>query len=324
LSDDQIFFTGIECEAVLLSEISIFSNGSKGINYLGNQTPVAISFLTDVTTGTTPNVQGTLNGNPNTDYVIEFFKNFNANPSGNHEGEIFVGDDIVTTDGTGAANINTVLNESINVNEVVTATAKEANANTSEFSDGVIAGALPIELISFVAHPIKNYIHLSWLTATEINNKGFYIEKFNSQNNWESIAFVNGKGTKLTETQYLLNDKNVMINQQYFYRLRQVDFDGRFEYSKIVSAKINSMRSSVGIFYPNPANDFSNLDFDSKDDENIVVEVFDALGQKVFTKDFYLEKRGQLKLPISNLSPGEFIVRISMDDLTFVRKFIKS
>ncbi len=322
LSDDQFFFSGFECEAVRISENSIFDNANKGINYLGNQSQVAIPVLINVTSGGMPNVQGTLNGNPNSDYTIEFFKNFSANESGNHEGEIFIGGEVVATDGAGIANINSVLNEVVNANEIVTATAREINANTSEFSNGVAAGVLPIELISIVANPFGDYIELYWLTATEINNRGFHIERLNEDNTWETIDFVTGRGTEMTPSNYSYRDKAIQHGITYFYRLKQEDFDGRIEYTDIVSAKIDG-NFSIGDFYPNPAQDVVRIDINVSDDEKIVFEIFDIVGQKLSTNAYDLESGKVIFLPISDLSPGEYTVRILSNDQIYVRNLIK-
>ncbi len=322
LSDDQFFFSGFECEAIQISENSIFSNVNKGINYLGNQSQVGIPILTNVTAGPAPNVEGTLNGNPNSDYTIEYFKNFNANPSGNHEGEVFVGSEVITTDGAGIAIINTVLNAAVNANEIITATAKEINANTSEFSNGVAAGTLPIELISLSAKPYNEDVKLQWSTETELNNKGFHIERLSDENTWKVLAFVNGNGTKLSRTTYSFIDKKVLSGRTYYYRLKQEDHDGRVEYTHVVSAKIDG-QFSVGEFYPNPATDLTRIDFNSKDNGKIAVEIFNVLGQKVFSTNVDLEKTGQLEVPISQFVKGEYVARISINGQTILRKFMK-
>lgn len=322
LSDDQFFFSGFECEEILISENSIFNNGDKGINYLGNQSQVAIPDLTNVTSGANPSVQGTLNGNPNTDYTIEFFKNFNANASGNHEGEIFIGNDIITTDGAGNGIISTTLNEMINPNEIITATARADNQNTSEFSLGVVAGALPIELVSILATPFEDHILLRWVTESEVNNTGFHIERFSNENAWETIAFVNGSGTKSSQSRYTFQDNHIIKNRTYYYRLRQEDYDGRYEYTKIVNAEISG-RFSIGDVYPNPVGSLAYIDVNFEGSENAKLDIIDAVGRRITTKVIDLQDNELLTLRLDDLRSGKYTVRIAIENQVFVRSLIK-
>ena len=115
--------------------------------------------------------------------------------------------------------------------------------------------ALPIKLANFNAYAVKNTAQLKWSTLTEIANKGFDIEHSVNGSTWNSIGFVN----TLAEG----GNSNAALNYQYthlqpaagvnYYRLKQVDFDGTSEYSKVRTVNIGSAKSSV-VLYPNPAN----------------------------------------------------------------------
>ena len=94
---------------------------------------------------------------------------------------------------------------------------------------------LPVELISFYAKIIGLTIELNWSTATEINNYGFNVERALQTNNrdWKTIGFVNGNGNSNSPKSYTYEDKNIIAGK-YSYRLKQIDNDGQFEYSKTV------------------------------------------------------------------------------------------
>ena len=106
---------------------------------------------------------------------------------------------------------------------------------------------IPVELTSFEAKIFGNQVTLNWTTATEINNKGFEVERRLTQtlsssspsdkgkglNEWNLIGFVKGNGTTTKMQTYSFIDDNI-ISGKYLYRLKQIDFDGEFEYSKII------------------------------------------------------------------------------------------
>jgi hypothetical protein len=99
-----------------------------------------------------------------------------------------------------------------------------------------IGGVVPVELVSFHADIEGNIVTLTWMTATETNNKGFQIER-KLGNSWEVLDFVSGRGTTAEVANYSFTDKiSGSINDgKISYRLKQVDFDGTFEYSKEVN-----------------------------------------------------------------------------------------
>ena len=93
---------------------------------------------------------------------------------------------------------------------------------------------IPVELLSFNGFVVDNIVKLEWYTATEINNKGFEIERsLNEKTNWQKIGFVEGNGTTTDKKSYSFVDKSISIGT-YFYRLKQIDFDGSYHYSKLL------------------------------------------------------------------------------------------
>jgi hypothetical protein len=113
---------------------------------------------------------------------------------------------------------------------------------------------LPVGIITFDAQAGKKHIDLSWKTATERTNKGFYIERSSNGTDFTSIGWLNGAGTTSNESSYQFTDNFVQPNTVYYYRLRQVDFDNRSNLSAVRQAKISETALVVSLS-PNPAKD---------------------------------------------------------------------
>jgi len=104
----------------------------------------------------------------------------------------------------------------------------------TDFSDFALAGmeALPVELSSFVSSINGSNVTLNWSTASEINNSGFDIERSSVSGTWSKVGNVTGNGTSATTHSYTFTDRN-LASGNYSYRLKQVDFNGNFEYHNL-------------------------------------------------------------------------------------------
>jgi hypothetical protein len=92
---------------------------------------------------------------------------------------------------------------------------------------------VPVELIMFTASVVNNSVNLKWETATEVNNYGFDVERRADKNNWEKIGFVQGHGTTNFPMSYSFFDNDITLAGTYYYRLKQIDIDGTYEYSHL-------------------------------------------------------------------------------------------
>lgn len=149
-------------------------------------------------------------------------------------------------------------------------------------------GGLPVELTSFNAEVVSQGIILTWETASETNNHGFYLQRRNS-GIWSDIAFIPGKGTSLERSNYSFMDElKPQKGDSNYYRLKQVDFSGEFSFSNQVAVGFTPYTLELDQNYPNPFS-VGGEDHDSKtqirfrlpEDGNTSLKVFDARGREV-------------------------------------------
>jgi len=97
---------------------------------------------------------------------------------------------------------------------------------------------------------IDQNTYLNWVTASEINNQGFEIQRTDDNGTWKSIGFVKGRGESEVEARYQFVDDETTLGSNY-YRLKQLDYDGNFEYSNIVEVWLEGFEGDIRL-YPNP------------------------------------------------------------------------
>lgn len=142
---------------------------------------------------------------------------------------------------------------------------------------------VPVELTSFAANVVNNNVTLEWSTATETNNQGFELQRKIGEGDFQTFGFVNGFGTTTTPQSYTFVDKN-LIAGTYSYRLKQIDFDGKFEYSNVIEVEIAQPATySMEQNYPNPFNPSTSIKFSLAEQSMTVLKVFNILGQEVAT-----------------------------------------
>jgi hypothetical protein len=179
--------------------------------------------------------------------------------------------------------------------------------------------AVPVELTSFTAAAVNGDVVLNWKTATEKNNKGFEIERSGypgaGTRTWKRIGFVNGNGTTIRPSDYSFLDNDVEPSD-YSYRLKQIDFNGSFEYSNIAEAKV----IAPAVFaleqnYPNPFNPSTRINFSLAVESRVTLDVFNIIGQKVKTLINRNLPAGQnsLTFDASHLNSGIYFYRIDAE-----------
>ena len=187
----------------------------------------------------------------------------------------------------------------------------------NSFSQFVVSynAALPVELLDFQGVAQNKNVFLTWKTATESDNKEFQIERSKDATTWETIGSVAGRGNSIQIQNYNFLDKNPFSGMNY-YRLKQVDFSGRFEYSKSILVIMSSKNNEISIF-PNPNKGIFMLS-GIENLSNVGIEIFNNLGQKVI----FSNQKNQIDL--SHLPNGIYHIQVfSEENLVKNLKVIK-
>jgi hypothetical protein len=192
-----------------------------------------------------------------------------------------------------------------------------------------LASVIPVELVSFNASVSGNDAELKWITATEINNKGFEIQRAMIVNelkdySWEAAGFINGNGTSTETHIYSFIDKN-LESGKYAYRLKQIDFDGSFEYSDIVEIEISNPEEFVlEQNYPNPFNPTTVISWQSPVGIHQTLRIYDVLGNEVATLVDEYRETGRFKVEFyaSNLASGLYFYKLTAGNYSATRKMI--
>ena len=185
----------------------------------------------------------------------------------------------------------------------------------------ILDTTVPVELVSFIGVVIDNNVHLSWVTGTETNNFGFEIQRKTKNNDWIELDFISGNGTT-TERQYYSYQDNSVSTGMYFYRLKQIDFDGSFSYSDVVDITINPTQYSLDQNYPNPFNPSTTIEFNIAEQGLVNLSVYNLLGEKVATMVNEMMESGNHKFEFnaSNLASGIYLVKMSSVNFSDVIK----
>ncbi|KAA3437837.1 Ig-like domain-containing protein [Rufibacter hautae] len=198
----------------------------------------------------------------------------------------------------------------------------DANGGTSTLSPTVIIGTpLPVTLTSFTASATNNGIKLNWTTASEKDNAYFQVERSINGNTFLSIGQVNGNGTSSVAKNYSFTDGSAPAGTVY-YRLKQVDVNGAFEYSKVVSVNAAGNKATAQVAVsPNPFTREVSISINSVEDRTVQVELYD-LNQKLIYKESANVTSGKVKLTrdLSRIANGVYILRVTGTSLSeFIR-----
>lgn len=167
----------------------------------------------------------------------------------------------------------------------------------------VTAVILPVELVAFNGNVENDQIRLEWQTASEQNNNGFEIQKSIDGRFWDQLDFVEGNGTTLVPNKYTSIDQSPIGGMNY-YRLKQMDFNGNFEFSNVISVDFNRLKEITA--YPNPVND--QLIIKAQLSKEVDIQIYNTLGQSVYQNTQFLNS--QLGLDLSDLKTGTYYLNI--------------
>jgi hypothetical protein len=182
---------------------------------------------------------------------------------------------------------------------------------------------VPVELVSFTGKVSEGNVTLEWTTATEINNHGFEVQRsFNSE--FQTIGFVDGYGTTTESKSYFFIDKN-LIAGSYNYRLKQVDFNGNFEYSPIINVVVSVPNEFKLIQnYPNPFNPSTTIKYQIPNAGIVVLKVYNTLGKEVATLVNAEKPAGSydIEFNASALSSGIYFYKLQIGNFVETKKMI--
>lgn len=186
---------------------------------------------------------------------------------------------------------------------------------------------IPVELNSFTVQVNKRNVKLVWSTATETNNKGFELQRKEvlfTQSQWETITFVEGKGTTTESQYYGFTDKNLPYGK-YVYRLKQIDFNGTINYSEEVKVDIQSVLNyELDQNYPNPFNPVTTIRYSIPVRSFVHIEIINALGERIITLISSNQQAGNYTVRFNayNLPGGIYFCRLTADSFSETKKMI--
>jgi hypothetical protein len=183
---------------------------------------------------------------------------------------------------------------------------------------------MPIELSTFQGTALPNgQVQLNWTTELESNNSHFIVERSLNGNWWEELARVEGAGTSNASMDYTYTDAAPQ-NAMNLYRLRQVDFDGNFTHSNILSVDMNQVGEEVRMG-PNPAVSTLNLMFQGADIGQYAVEVFDVNGSMLHSEVMAADGLAHTRqMSLSTLPEGVYIVRVTRPGKSWTERVLVS
>ncbi len=188
---------------------------------------------------------------------------------------------------------------------------------------------LPVNLLSFDLISEGNNVIVSWITTSELNNDYFTIERSENGKPFQSIATVKGVGNSKSNSSYSYTDKH-LPNGQYYYRLKQTDFDGTEETFKAKYIKIDGNQSTSGlVIYPNPVSHQKLLSLKFKelniqDDEDIKIIIYNSQGSLTLEESFNSSKilNNTINIGLNNLKPGVYLISANSNQFSFRKKVI--
>ncbi|MCK6600832.1 MAG: T9SS type A sorting domain-containing protein [Bacteroidetes bacterium] len=290
------------------------------------------------------------NGIVGINYSLVPFASFIADPEA-YEGELVGFKNVIIKSGTWPSSTTFVTlgikdNSSstdttvLNINNITAGTQPEGafdiigvvrqNDNTSPYTGGYLitprstddfapANTLPVELSSFTVSASGKSALLKWETTTEKSNAGFEVLKSSDKKTWNSMAFINGKGTTTEKQVYSYSDKNV--TGTVYYRLKQVDTDGTATLSEILSFNGTPAAFEVSGNYPNPFNPATTIRFTLPVASPVVVKVHNIIGQQIATLVNGKLEAGLQEIPFdaSGLASGVYFYSVSANGKTITK-----
>jgi hypothetical protein len=176
-----------------------------------------------------------------------------------------------------------------------------------------LSAPLPIELTAFTVMHSGDKNILRWMTGSETNNDYFSIERSSDGKYFSAIGKVEGGGNTSQSKEYFFEDYSYHAGEN-FYRLKQVDYNGYAEYSRIILIKLETLHKNQVVIYPQPAWDFINIQLPYVN-SNFMVNIYNALGETIFTGT------NSNRINVSEFLSGIYFLKLTTQSNTLVEKF---
>lgn len=184
---------------------------------------------------------------------------------------------------------------------------------------------IPVELTSFSGNCESGKVILNWTTATEINNLGFEIERRSQNSEWLLIGFEEGNGTTTDPQEYFyVDDLSGFTFTNVYYRLKQRDYNGNFEYSGEIKVSITPAEFELKQNYPNPFNPVTTIQYVLPLKDQVIIKVYDILGNEIETLVQQIQEPGyhQIIFDAGNLASGIYYYSISAGSYFEIKKMM--
>jgi len=174
---------------------------------------------------------------------------------------------------------------------------------------------IPVELLYFTGFYDNEKVTLEWETATEINNSGFELQKSKDKENWQSIGFVRGSGSSTEHNNYKCID-NASLNEKNYYRLKQIDFNGSYEYSDIIAVSVPLSNFKLYQNFPNPFNPITTIKYVVPHKSIVRISLYDIKGEKIVDLINEEKESGIYSIEFNSkiLSSGVYLYRMTSSD----------
>ncbi len=189
---------------------------------------------------------------------------------------------------------------------------------------------LPVELASFASVINKNNVDLKWSTVSEENNKGFEVERKRNikDNEWQTVSFIEGKGTTNTQQNYTYADRNLQSGT-YNYRLKQIDFNGNYKYYELSNFVEIGIPKNFDLSqnYPNPFNPSTKINYQLPKDAFVKINIYDLTGRLISTLTNTQQTAGYYTVEFNSsmtngIASGIYFYRIEAADFVSTKRMV--
>jgi len=187
--------------------------------------------------------------------------------------------------------------------------------------------AVPVELAAFNAEAVLDKVIITWQTSSELNNRGFEVQRSINAEQWSTIGSVSGAGTTTSINNYSFEDKVPLLGES-FYRLKQIDYDGTYRIYDAVKVDLTkTLTYNLEQNYPNPFNPETTIKYSVPEKTHVTVKLFDISGSEIKTLVNEIKPAGvfELKFNVNSgggLPSGVYFYKLTTEKFSSIKKMI--